>query len=563
MAGAQSVKEVYGTPVVPGIAYGEVAWVQRPQTPPASAPKLDPDKREDEYRRFEEATEVVSQRLIERSKNTVGTASDVLFMTAQMVVDKSWRKEVQKQVEDDGTPAVQATMTATEKFVELFKQAGGLMAERVTDLRDVRDRVIAHLQGEPEPGIPALDHPVVLFADDLAPADTAGLNPENVLAIATVLGGPTSHTSIIARQLGIACIVAARELASIEAGSRVLVDGRTGRIEVDPDAQAAEVAVEADAKRREVAKSWQGPGRTKDGEEVQLLANVQDGDGAQRAAQSQAEGVGLFRTELCFLGAAKEPSVDQQADIYRPVFEVFTGKKVVVRTLDAGSDKPVAWASVPDEENPALGVRGLRTSGIDPDQLPHQLDAIAKASEGREGDTWVMAPMVSTLAEARWFAQMVRERDLVAGIMVEVPAAAVLAPMFLKEVDFVSIGTNDLTQYTMAADRMNPNLATYTDPWQPAVLALIANTAKAGRDLSKPVGVCGEAAADPLLACVLYGMGVTSLSMAASAIGAVGAQLSQVTGEQCREAARAVLDSGSADEARAAARAVLEAGDAK
>lgn len=558
MAGAESVKEVYGTPVVPGLAYGEVAWVQRPQTPPANAPELAPDARADEYQRFEQATEVVSQRLMERSKNTVGTASDVLFMTAQMVVDKSWRKEVKQQVEDDGIPAVQATVAATEKFVELFKQAGGLMAERVTDLRDVRDRVIAHLQGDPEPGIPALDHPVVLFADDLAPADTAGLNPENVLAIVTVLGGPTSHTSIIARQLGIACVVAARDLASISEGSQVLVDGRSGRIEVNPDEPSARAAVEADAKRREVAKSWRGPGRTRDGEAVQLLANVQDGEGAQRAADSQAEGVGLFRTELCFLGATKEPSVEAQANIYRPVFAAFTGKKVVVRTLDAGSDKPVAWASVADEENPALGVRGLRTCGIDPNQLPHQLDAIAQASHGREGDTWVMAPMVSTLAEARWFAQMVRERGLVAGIMVEVPAAAVLAPMFLQAVDFVSIGTNDLTQYTMAADRMNPNLATYTDPWQPAVLALISNTAKAGQELGKPVGVCGEAAADPLLACVLHGMGVTSLSMAASAIGAVGAQLAQVTGKQCRQAAQAVLNSDSADEARTQARRLLE-----
>lgn len=558
MAATGNVEEVYGTPVVPGIAYGEVVWVQRPQTPSATAPGLDPSAREEEYRRFEEATQVVSQRLIERSKNTVGTASDVLFMTAQMAVDKSWRKEVKEQIENHGTPAVQATLAATEKFVELFKQVGGLMAERVTDLRDVRDRVIAHLQGDPEPGIPDLTSAVILFADDLAPADTAGLNPENVLAIATVLGGPTSHTSIIARQLGIPCIVAARELATIEAGNAVMLDGRTGRIEVNPDVDRARAACEADRKRREVAKSWQGPGRTRDGEPVQLLANVQDGEGAHKARQTQAEGVGLFRTELCFLGAASEPSIEQQAQIYRSVFEAFSGRKVVVRTLDAGSDKPVAWASVPDEENPALGVRGLRTSGIDPHQLPHQLDAIAQASAGREADTWVMAPMVSTLAEARWFAEMVHERNLRAGIMVEVPAVAVLAPMFLREVDFVSIGTNDLTQYTMAADRMNPNLATYTDPWQPAVLALIANTAKAAQEQQKPVGVCGEAAADPLLACVLHGMGVTSLSMAASAIGAVGAQLAQVSADQCRQAAAAVLNAGSADEARAAAREVLE-----
>lgn len=549
--------DTYGTPVVPGVAYGPAAWVRRPETPPASAPALAEEERDNAWSRFQEAATVVSNRLSERAKNTIGTASDVLQMTAQMALDKGWQREVRKQIRKQGVPAVQAAMAATDTFVELFKQAGGLMAERVTDICDVRDRVIAELEGLPEPGIPALDHPVVLLADDLAPADTAGLDPERILGIATILGGPTSHTSIIARQLGIPCIVAARDLDIIEAGTPVQLDGRTGRIELNPDADAAQAAVAADAKQRELAKSWRGPGRTKDGEDVQLLANIQDGEGARKAASSQAEGVGLFRTELCFLNATTEPSIDEQADIYRPVFDAFRGKKVVVRTLDAGSDKPVAWASVPDEENPALGVRGLRTSGIDPDQLPHQVDAIAKAAEGRDGATWVMAPMVSTISEARWFASLVRERGLIAGIMVEVPAVAVMAEQFLAEVDFVSIGTNDLTQYTMAADRMNPNLATYTDPWQPGVLALIARTAEAGRKLGKPVGVCGEAAADPLLACVLHGFGITSLSMAASAIGAVGAQFSQVTGEQCRAAAEAVLSAGSADDARAAARQAL------
>ncbi|MBD3689707.1 phosphoenolpyruvate--protein phosphotransferase [Nanchangia anserum] len=552
-------RDTFGTPVVPGVAYGPVAWVRRPETPSTSAPALAEDQRDAEYERFQEAASVVSQRLAERAKKTIGTASDVLAMTSQLARDKGWQREVRKRIRKEGTPAVQATMAATDTFVALFKEAGGLMAERVTDICDVRDRVIAELEGLPEPGIPVLDHPVVLFADDLAPADTAGLNPDNVLGIATVLGGPTSHTSIIARQLGIPCIVAARDLEQIPHDTMVQLDGRTGRIEMDPDPEAAQEAVAADRTQRELAKSWQGPGRTRDGEPVQLLANIQDGEGARTAAGSQAEGVGLFRTELCFLGAASEPSVDQQADIYRPVFEAFPGRKVVVRTLDAGSDKPVAWASVPDEENPALGVRGLRTSGIDPNQLPHQVDAIAQAAAGREGETWVMAPMVSTVAEAKWFTDMARERGLVAGIMVEVPAVAILAEQFLSIVDFFSIGTNDLTQYTMAADRMNPNLATYTDPWQPGVLALIARTAEAGRKLGKPVGVCGEAAADPLLACVLHGMGITSLSMASSAIGAVGAQLSQVTGDQCREAAQAVIGAGSADDARAEARRVLGA----
>ena len=210
-------------------------------------------------------------------------------------------------------------------------------------------------------------------------------------------------------------------------------------------------------------------------------------------------GVGLFRTELCFLSAQVEPSVTEQAAIYREVLDAFPGRKVVIRTLDAGSDKPVPFADHAHEENPALGVRGVRLSFARDGLLTRQLDGIAEAVAGQPGDrsyVWVMAPMIATIDEARRFAAEVRARGLFAGVMVEVPSVALLAEAFLGEVDFLSIGTNDLTQYTMAADRMSPDLAALTDPWQPAVLRLIAETAAAGKKLAKPVGVCGEAAAD-------------------------------------------------------------------
>lgn len=202
-------------------------------------------------------------------------------------------------------------------------------------------------------------------------------------------------------------------------------------------------------------------------------------------------------------------------------------------------------------------MRGLRTTGIDEELFTRQLDAIAQAAQGHRGENWVLVPMVSTLSEAKWVAKLIRGRGLAAGIMVEVPAVAIMIDQFLAEVDFVSIGTNDLTQYVMAADRMNPNLATYTDPWQPAVLTLISRVAGAGVRLGKPVGVCGEAAADPILACVLIGMGVTSLSMAASAIPGVGAQLEQVTKQQCENAAKAILTAADSGDARARARRAL------
>jgi phosphoenolpyruvate-protein phosphotransferase (PTS system enzyme I) len=229
----------------------------------------------------------------------------------------------------------------------------------------------------------------------------------------------------------------------------------------------------------------------------------------------------------------------------------------VIRTLDAGSDKPLKFAGHADEANPALGVRGIRIATANPGLLEHQLAGIAAAAEQTGSKPWVMAPMIATPAEAKDFADKVRALGLTPGVMIEVPAAALLADRILEHVEFLSIGTNDLAQYTMAADRMSADLATLTDPWQPGVLALIGITGRAGVAVGKQVGVCGEAAADPLLACVLVGLGVTSLSAASAAVTAVGAKLAAVTSQQCREAAEAVLATASAAEARAAALAVL------
>jgi phosphotransferase system enzyme I (PtsI) len=241
------------------------------------------------------------------------------------------------------------------------------------------------------------------------------------------------------------------------------------------------------------------------------------------------------------------------------VFEAFPGGKVVLRTLDAGSDKPLAFATPPDEANPALGVRGLRIARRDPGLLTRQLDAVAEAARATGSVPWVMAPMVSTVAEAAEFAALVRERGLVPGVMVEVPSVALLADRFLEHLDFLSIGTNDLSQYTFAADRLSAELADLTDPWQPALLALVQATAAAGQRAGKPVGVCGEAAADPLLACVLVGLGISSLSCAASSVSGVGARLATVDLASCQRAAQAALAAEDPQAARAAARAVLAA----
>ena len=552
-----------GTAVVPGVRYAKAVWISpRPKLPQAGN-VIDEANRETELDRFNEAADIVAGRLLERSEQAKDAAAEVLKATAGMVNDRGWRKAVRKGI-TGGHPAEYAVVAATTKFVTMFEAAGGLMAERTTDLRDIRDRVIAQLRGEAEPGLPDVTERVVLFADDLSPADTAALNTDYFVGLVTELGGPTSHTAIIARQLNVPCIVAARsKIQEIKAGESVVIDGTLGTIVVNPDPEIATAAEQESKILAERVAQWRGPAKTKDGHRVQLLANVQDGNAARIAAtESEAEGIGLFRTEMCFLSATNEPSVADQAEVYKKVLEQFPTSKVVVRSLDAGSDKPVAFATMADEMNPALGVRGLRVARANEALLTRQLDAIAQAVSdlGRTDDqspTWVMAPMVATAREAKWFAGLCAERGLTAGAMIEVPAAALMADKIMPYLDFVSIGTNDLTQYTMAADRMSPQLAYLTDPWQPAVLRLIEHTCKEGQRSNTAVGVCGEAAADPLLACVLTGLGVNSLSAASTAIAGVGAQLAAVDFETCQRVAQAAINAEGATNARATVREML------
>ena len=549
-----------GTPVVPGVAVGPVI---RPsgavRLPADDQPTVPEGERAAERSRFTAAAAAVADRLAERAAGATGVSAEVLATTAGMARDRALLAAAEQRI-DAGTPAAVATVQAAQQFVDLFTSLGGLMAERATDVRDVRDRIVAELTGQGEPGVPRPDVPSVLLAEDLAPADTAGLDPTRVIGLATRLGGSTSHTAIIARQLGLPCVVGVGGLDDVPTGVTVLLDGEQGTVTVEPDPEQASARVAAARVAAAALAGYEGPATTRDGHAVQVLANVQDGAGARAAVTAHAEGVGLLRTELAFLGRAEEPSVAEQAQGYAEVFEAFVGRKVVLRTLDAGSDKPLAFATPPEEANPALGVRGLRVARRDPGLLERQLDAVAEAARRTASTPWVMAPMVATVAEAADFAARVRARGLVPGVMVEVPSVALLADRFLEHVDFLSIGTNDLSQYTLAADRLSAELADLTDPWQPAVLELVRLTAEAGARAGKPVGVCGEAAADPLLACVLVGLGITSLSCAASAVPGVGARLATVDLDTCQRAAAAALAADDPAAVRAAAREVLAAG---
>ncbi|MFC0036856.1 phosphoenolpyruvate--protein phosphotransferase [Actinomadura rayongensis] len=478
---------------------------------------------------------------------------DVLHAQALMARDPELAAGVRARVAV-GIAAPRAVFEAFAAHREALAAADAYLAARVADLDDVRDRAVAALLGVPVPGVPASDEPFVLVARDLAPADTALLDPATVVAFVTENGGPTSHTAILARALGVPAVVAVPDATTLADGVVVLVDGTAGTVQIAPSPSDVLAARFRDRTPSHVSAAPAGPGGTRDGRRVPLLANITVPGDLAAARAHGAEGVGLYRTEFLFLDRADVPGTAEQAAAYAEALDAFPDGDVVVRVLDAGADKPLPFLppSAP-EPNPALGERGLRMLRRHPEILAGQLAALAKAGAGRPG-LRVMAPMVTGADESAAFAAACRDAGLDRpGVMIEVPAAALRARDLARTVEFFSVGTNDLAQYACAADRQSGALSRLHDPWQPALLDLVALAAGAG----VPCGVCGEGAADPILACVLVGLGVASLSMAPTAIPAVREELAGHTLDRCRAAAAAARASRTAATARAAARAVL------
>ncbi len=546
-----------GAGVSPGVGVGPVRTIAGavPEPPAGSRHGGDADAERDSALA---ALEAVAADLEERGERAAAAGNtdgrDVLNAQALMARDPGLADGVRAKIVE-GTAAARAVFEAFGVYREMLAGAGEYMAARVTDLDDIRDRAIARLLGLPVPGVPESGEPFVLVARDLAPADTAVLDPAQVVAFVTEEGGPTSHTAILARTMGVPAVVALPGATALSEGTRVLVDGAAGTVRPDPSEAEVATARAAAAARATALQESTGPGATGDGHAVPLLANIGGPKDVEAALANGAEGVGLYRTEFLFLDRAAPPSDEEQEEAYRKVLEAFPEGRVVVRTLDAGADKPLAFLPAPgDEPNPALGERGLRMMRRHPDVLASQLAALTRAAAGLSAKLQVMAPMVTDADEAAAFAAACREAGVAhPGVMIEVPAAALRARDLAPEVEFFSIGTNDLTQYACAADRQVGGLAHLQDPWQPAVLDLVAPAAGAG----VPCGVCGEAAGDPALACVLVGLGVTSLSMSAPSLPLVRAALVRHTLEQCRAAAEAARAARTAEQAREAARTHL------
>ena len=506
----------------------------------------------------------VGQDLEARAARTVGELHDILLATVEIATDPAIAEEAAGFIAS-GHTASYAIVKATEVFQELLGASGGYLAERVSDVANIRDRVLCEIAGITYPEIPHFDEPTILIAQDLSPADTSDLETEKILAIVTAGGGPTSHTAIIARSHGIAAIVACTdvvETAKAHMGQKLAVDATAGLITFNPDSGlVAEIAQKIERikarKSRVITHSPDGYATT-DGFVIPIFANIGRLEDTSAAVAAGADGVGLLRTELLYLERKDAPTLQEQTAIYSELIKPFGGKKVIIRTLDAGADKPMAFINFDKEPNPVLGIRGYRTSTTHEHLLRTQLEAIAQAAKNSRVEVWVMAPMITLPSEAADFVKMAREYGLQkAGVMIEVPAAIFLADEITKVCDFVSIGTNDLGQYLHAADRESAPLAAFNDPWQPALLRAIHLIAQAGKNNNCPVGVCGEAASDAALAPVLIGLGVTSLSCNVATLSDVAQSITAHSADQLLLAGTAALAAKTAQDAKNSAREQL------
>lgn len=536
-----------GIGVSPGVAIGPIRKVSKAQV----IEKISATPREV----FAALDHVASDLEKSAESANLDVAKDVLSAQAMIARDPALVEAIGARLTDDiEYPDVKpAIIEAFAGFRSALESLGGYFAERVADLDEIAQRTLAKLSGQENENL-VLDSQAIIVAEDLTPADTASLDLNFAKALVVEKGGPTSHTAIVARGLGIPAIVGCAGALSLAENQIVLVDGRDGTLISDPTEGQINTHQTREESLRARAAAVQGPGRLSDGTPVTLMANAGNTSDAIAAAAVGAEGIGLFRTELLFLDRQDEPSIDEQVELYRSVFEAMSGSKVILRTLDAGSDKPVPFINAIAEENPALGVRGWRLTRTADEVLTRQLQAVAKAATLVHTDIWVMAPMINTALEAAEFARRAREFGIKhVGVMVETPAAAISADKVLAEVDFASLGTNDLTQYVMAADRMDSRLSDLTSTWHPAVLRTIGMAATAASNLAKPIGVCGESAANPQLAAALIGLGVTSLSMAPSALAEVRGFLASVDRSTCIQVANAVSNARSADEAKSIA----------
>lgn len=557
-----------GIPASPGIALGG-AWVYARVAFPMESRRGDNPQLES--RRLEEALEAARQQIRQVQARILGVtgAAEAAIFDAHLLCleDPLLVGKTRTLIFEQHLSAASAWAQAVQQVIRTYEALRDpAMRTRSADIVDVGRRVSAQLLA-PGPSPQAEPSgPVILLAADLTPSDVATFNPRLVRGIGTVLGGPSSHTAILARAMGIPAIVGLDvDLLSLPAGTLLALDGSSGEVDIEPGAEAWETWMRRWAEEIEFAQEAEAgrlePAITLDGHRVVMVANAGSLAEVEESFRQGAEGIGVLRTEFLFLSRDNPPGEAEQLEIYQAICDHAEGRPVVMRTLDAGGDKPIRYLDRAAEANPFLGQRGLRLSLAHPELFKTQVRALLRARAGH--DLRILLPMVSTVDEVRQAKRLINEaraelaarglvqgEDLPLGIMVEVPSAALLLDRFLTEIDFVSIGTNDLTQYALAAERGNPRVARLSDACHPAVLRLVRAVIEQSHAAGKLVSICGEVAADAEVQPVLVGLGTDELSMAASAIPGAKALVRRISLQQCRDLAEEATRMDSAEEVR-------------
>lgn len=505
------------------------------------------------------AAEEELRGLYETAKEKMGEQEAEIFDAHLTILgdEYSVREPIIQRIREQKQNAAAAITDQFDELAQMFRSLGDeLMAERAADAEDLKQQLLRICLGCGRQDLSVLPGDVIVLAEELTPSDTVRMDTAHVKGIATRLGGATAHSAIIARTLGIPA-AAGIDGWQTEAlnGHMAILDGADGTLTVDPTDeetacyQSRKAQADCEAQALEAFRTC--PSQTKDGAALEICANIGTPQEAQQAMKYGADGVGLFRSEFLFMDRDALPTEDEQFEAYRTAAETMAGKPLIIRTLDVGGDKKLPTLELPHEDNPFLGFRAIRMTLSHPEIFRPQLRAILRAAA--YGDVRVMFPMIGSMDQLREAKALLRELEqtlqaegvptgpVKVGMMVEIPAAAVLAEEFAKEVDFFSIGTNDLTQYTLAVERGNAAVAHLYAPEHPAVLRLIAMTAQAAAERHIPCGMCGEAAGDPKLAPAFVGMGVNELSMSPRRVPAVRKLLSELTMDECRQAAEKLL----------------------
>ena len=535
------------------------------------------DKVEEEIGKFAAAMAATLKQLDtirQKALDEMGPEEAAIFEAhMQIAQDPSLSDGIKSLVESSHTNVVAATAQTIETFANIFLgMEDAYMRERGADIKDIGDRLMRNMLGMNPRGLSHISGEVILVAQDLAPSDTASLDKNVVKGIVTAAGGPTSHAAIMARTLEIPAVMGVGDIESFVDGDKAVVLGTDGIVEMNPsDADWAEYTNQAAAFQEELKslrESANLEATTTDGHHVELFGNIGKAKDAKNALTMGAQGIGLYRTEFLYMENDELPAEDVQFEEYKKVAQDMKGNPVIIRTMDIGGDKELKCLDLPSEMNPFLGYRAIRISLNRPDIFKVQLRALLRASAF--GDIHIMYPMIASVEEVKQANAMLDEckeeltaegkefnKDIKVGIMIEVPAAAVISQILAKYVDFFSIGTNDLCQYTLAVDRMNEAIGSLYQPLHPGVLRLIKHVIDASHEQGKFTGMCGELASDPVATMILLGLGLDEFSMTASSVPLIKNILRSVSKAECEEVANKALTMDTAEEITAYAKSVL------